>query len=82
LVSYRHRTWNRDLPGHLVDAWGGVLLRYRNDQDRDGSGRLCTRLDGSGINDPAGLDHNGSAARDKPCADYLVVNDLAARGLP
>jgi hypothetical protein len=82
LVTYRHRAWKRDLHGHLVDAWGGTLLKYRNDLDRDGQGILCSRIDGTGINSPSEQDHNGNAGRDRPCVDFLVVNDRAASGTP
>jgi len=69
-------------PGFLVDAWGGMLLTYRNDLDRDGTGRMCTLVTGTGINSlPGNQNHAGDAGRDKACADFIVVSDLAARGI-
>jgi hypothetical protein len=69
--------------GALVDAWGGRLLRYRNDLDRDGTGRFCVRTNGTEINSlPGDMNHAGDAGRDKPCIEFLVVNDLAAAGTP
>jgi len=68
--------------GFLVDAWGGTLLTYRNDLDRDGTGRMCTLVTGTGINGlPGNQNHAGDAGRDKACADFIVVSDLAARGI-
>lgn len=83
LVTYRSPAFPRPLPGHLVDSWGGRLLRYRNDLDRDGTGELCRQTRGTGINGlPGDLNHNGDAGRDRACAAFVVVNDLAARGVP
>jgi hypothetical protein len=65
-----------------VDAWGGRFLRYRIDAERDQLDRFCTRVNGTGINDlPGDRNHAGDAGRDKPCSSYLVVNDVAARGV-
>lgn len=76
-------TFGRRVFGTLVDAWGGTLMKYRNDLDRDGRGRFCSRINGTGINDlPGDQNHAGDAGREKPCAEYIVVNDLAARGVP
>jgi len=69
--------------GALVDAWGGRLLKYRNDLDRDGKGRFCTRTNGTEINNlPGDMNHAGDTGRDKPCVEFLVVNDLAAARTP
>jgi hypothetical protein len=74
--------FNRRVNGFLVDAWGGRFLRYRNDLDRDGTGRMCTRVNGTGINSlPGDQNHTGDTGREKACADFIVVNDLAARGI-
>jgi len=68
--------------GFLVDAWGGTLLTYRNDLDRDGAGRMCTLVTGTEINGlPDNQNHAGNAGREKACADFIVVSDLAARGI-
>ena len=73
------RVYERPQFGYLVDAWNGRFLRYRNDLDRDGGGRFCTRVTGTGINGlPGDQNHTGDVAGQTPCADYLVVNDLAA----
>jgi hypothetical protein len=70
-------------PGHVnVDAWGGDLSKYQNDLDRSGTGKLCTSVRGTEINAlPGKMNHNGDAGRDKSCREFLVVNDVAARGL-
>jgi hypothetical protein len=74
------RMWGRLQGGILVDVWGGRLLKYRNDLDRDGSGRLCSRTEGTEINGlPGDLNHNGDVGRERPCTEFVVVNDLAAR---
>jgi hypothetical protein len=66
-----------------IDAWGGRLRRYRNDLDRLARGRLCANIRGTGINALGGdRNHAGNAGRDKPCVEFLVVNDLAASGMP
>jgi len=65
-----------------VDAWGGRLLRYQSMYELALLGHFCESTRGTGINDLRGdLNHNGNAARDQPCSTYLVVNDLAARGV-
>ena len=71
----------REIGRLYVDAWGGRLLRYQSIYERPWLGHFCESTKGTGINDLRGdLNHNGNAARDKPCSTYLVVNDLAARG--
>ena len=66
-----------------VDAWGGRLLRYQIEAERDQLGRFCVKVKGTGINDlPGDRNHAGDAGRDRPCSSYLVVNDVAARGVP
>jgi len=81
-VTRRNRSWNQWEPGYLVDAWGGRLLKYRNELDRDGDGRFCTRINGTGINGlPGPMNHSGDAGRSKACAEFIVVNDFAARGI-
>jgi hypothetical protein len=67
---------------YLVDVWGGTLLKYRRDLDREGGGPMCKRIAGTGINSlPGDQNHNGDAGRRKACADFIVVNDVAARGI-
>jgi hypothetical protein len=76
-----------------VDAWGGNLLRYDIDRDREfPMGKLCTSTRGTEINAlPGSRNHNGNVTRvhpnrnedaghDKPCVEFLVVNDVATRG--
>lgn len=76
------KVFGRLEPGFLVDAWGGTLLAYRNDLDRDGAGQMCTRVTGTEINGlPGNQNHAGDAGRDKACADFIVVSDVAARGI-
>ncbi len=66
-----------------VDAWGGRLRRYQNDLDRIPHGKLCANIRGTGINALSGdRNHAGDAGRDRACIEFLVVNDLAAPGMP
>jgi hypothetical protein len=70
-------------PAFKVDAWGGPLRRYRDDLDRLPRGRLCASLRGTEINAlPGHLNHAGDAGRDRTCADQIVINDVAAPGMP
>ena len=80
LVARRWSNGSLGFPNTLVDAWGGRLLKYRNDRDRDGTGPMCSRIDGTVIN-TGDQNHNGDAGREKACAEFIVVNDLAARGV-
>lgn len=65
-----------------VDAWEGSLRDYQNDLEREGTGKLCVSTRGTEINAlPGDKNHAGDVGRDKPCAEYLVVNDYAARGV-
>jgi hypothetical protein len=65
-----------------VDAWEGHLLEYHNELERLPGGRLCVRTRGTEINALSGeMNHSGDAGRDKPCREFLVVNDMAARGV-
>ncbi|HUE89216.1 MAG TPA: hypothetical protein VMO26_24325 [Vicinamibacterales bacterium] len=70
-------------PGHMkVDAWEGKLLKYHNELERRPTGKLCVRTSGTEINAlPGDMNHNGDAGREKPCQEFLVVNDVAARGV-
>jgi hypothetical protein len=81
--------WTDDVtgpgPGPMrVDAWEGNLLKYQLELDRLGTGKLCATADGTEINaaDRGNLNHAGNAGRDKACVEYVVVNDVAARGVP
>ena len=55
--------------------WAGRFLRYDNDNDVYGLGRLCTRPTGSGLNDTGRADRNHAGDATRSCADHVVVND-------
>jgi hypothetical protein len=68
-----------------VDHWNGEFRRYKNEYERVRLERFCSSTTGTGLNAmPGDQNHAGDAGRSsgKPCRDYVVVNDVAARGVP
>ena len=78
------QSWNGNVIKQLyVDVWGGKLLPYQSQYELGWLDHFCTSVKGTGVNELRGdLNHAGDAGRDRACANYLVVNDMAARGVP
>ncbi len=82
-LGYSNYQGTRELGRLWVDEWSGRFLRYQSQHERPPLGHFCRSVTGTGINAlPGDRNHAGDAGRDKPCLDYLVVNDVAARGVP
>jgi hypothetical protein len=66
----------------LVDAWTGRFVYYDPVGDATPEGPFCTNATGTVINEGRGDEnHAGDAGRRRACVDFLVVNDVAARGV-
>jgi hypothetical protein len=72
-----------------VDVWGGRLRRYQTSRDHEPRGKFCVTIRGNGLNAPGETSHAGDVGEanqggvgQKPSVEYLVVNDMAARGVP
>jgi hypothetical protein len=66
--------------GALADIWSGRFLRARWGTDYPHLGKFCLSPAGTKLN--RGGDHAGDNGRSHTCSEFIVVNDLAARGVP